>query len=244
MRDEHRRGIPLECLGPLHNKSSSRMTFSQRWTRFNERHGGRFTFVQPPKHASWLNPVEIWFGILEGRILRNGRCASGDGLVERRTASPTLGTRTRPTPSDGPPEANQPAAGPVPCWRMAPRPHADPWHAGRCAIASTSGGSPTCACGSAAQRGPSSPAPTTTRGRMHASSGTSCPCGPSSWPVEAADARSHRSAEPWTSGSRSLPTASRGPSPPSTVEPGGDCRSAVLENGPSPHALPPPPFAA
>ena len=44
----------------------------ERWTRFNERHGGRFHFVYTPKHASWLNQVEIWFSILQRRVLRHG----------------------------------------------------------------------------------------------------------------------------------------------------------------------------
>jgi len=43
-----------------------------RWTKFNERQGGRFHFVYTPKHASWLNQVEIWFSILQRRILRYG----------------------------------------------------------------------------------------------------------------------------------------------------------------------------
>jgi transposase len=44
----------------------------ERWTRFNKRHGGRFHFVYTPKHASWMNQVEIWFSILQRRILRYG----------------------------------------------------------------------------------------------------------------------------------------------------------------------------
>ena len=43
----------------------------RRWTEFNERHGGRFTFVYTPKHASSLNQVECWFSILERRLLRH-----------------------------------------------------------------------------------------------------------------------------------------------------------------------------
>lgn len=43
-----------------------------RWTHFNERHGGRFHFVYTPKHASWMNQVEIWFSILHRRILQYG----------------------------------------------------------------------------------------------------------------------------------------------------------------------------
>lgn len=44
---------------------------SKRWTAFNKRHGGRFTFVHTPKHASWVNQVECWFSILERRVLRH-----------------------------------------------------------------------------------------------------------------------------------------------------------------------------
>jgi transposase len=43
-----------------------------RWTRFNRRHGGRFRFVYTPKHASWMNQVEIWFSILQRRVLKHG----------------------------------------------------------------------------------------------------------------------------------------------------------------------------
>lgn len=44
---------------------------SKRWTEFNSCHGNRFHFVCTPIHASWLNQVEIWFSILERRILAN-----------------------------------------------------------------------------------------------------------------------------------------------------------------------------
>ena len=43
-----------------------------RWSRFNRRHGGRFHFVHTPLHASWVNQIEIWFSILQRRILRHG----------------------------------------------------------------------------------------------------------------------------------------------------------------------------
>lgn len=48
----------------------------KRWTRFNRQHGGRFRFIYTPKHASWMNQVEIWFSILHRRILRYGSFAS------------------------------------------------------------------------------------------------------------------------------------------------------------------------
>jgi len=45
---------------------------SKRWRKFNERHGGRFHFVYTPKHASWMNQVEIWFSILHRRVIKYG----------------------------------------------------------------------------------------------------------------------------------------------------------------------------
>lgn len=44
---------------------------AKRWRRFNERHGNRFHFVYTPKHASWMNQVEIWFSILQRRVLQH-----------------------------------------------------------------------------------------------------------------------------------------------------------------------------
>lgn len=43
----------------------------KRWSSFNERHDGRFTFVHTPTHASWLNQVKCWFSILDRRVLRH-----------------------------------------------------------------------------------------------------------------------------------------------------------------------------
>lgn len=43
-----------------------------RWRQFNKRHGGRFHFVYTPLHASWVNQIEIWFSILQRRILQHG----------------------------------------------------------------------------------------------------------------------------------------------------------------------------
>lgn len=44
----------------------------ETWKRFSERHGNRFHFVHTPLHASWVNQIEIWFGILHRRILKYG----------------------------------------------------------------------------------------------------------------------------------------------------------------------------
>ena len=54
----------------------------QRWTRFNERNGGRFHFVRTPIHASWLNQVACWFSILQRRVIRYGDFA--DDLAANR----------------------------------------------------------------------------------------------------------------------------------------------------------------
>ncbi len=43
-----------------------------RWTNFNQRHGGRFHFHYTPIHASWVNQVELWFGVFHRRVLRHG----------------------------------------------------------------------------------------------------------------------------------------------------------------------------
>lgn len=48
----------------------------KRWIRFNERHGGRFHFVYTPLHASWVNQVEIWFSILQRRVIKYGNFLS------------------------------------------------------------------------------------------------------------------------------------------------------------------------
>ena len=44
----------------------------RRWSRFNARQGGRFEFVYTPLHASWVNQVELWFSVLQRRVIRNG----------------------------------------------------------------------------------------------------------------------------------------------------------------------------
>jgi len=53
----------------------------ERWNEFTARHGGRFRFIYTPLHASWLNQIEIWFSILQRRLLRRGSFASLDELL-------------------------------------------------------------------------------------------------------------------------------------------------------------------
>jgi transposase len=54
-----------------------------RWTRFNRRHRQRFQFVYTPKHASWMNQVEIWFSILQRRVIQYGDFASSEAQARR-----------------------------------------------------------------------------------------------------------------------------------------------------------------
>jgi transposase len=55
----------------------------ERWEEFNARHGRRFHFVYTPIHASWLNQIEIWFGILHKRVLKYGSFASVQQLIDK-----------------------------------------------------------------------------------------------------------------------------------------------------------------
>lgn len=52
----------------------------ERWTAFNARHGGRFHFHYTPIHGSWMNQVEMFFGILQRRVLKNAVHNSLDEL--------------------------------------------------------------------------------------------------------------------------------------------------------------------
>lgn len=45
----------------------------------------RIRFVYTPKHCSWLNQVEIWFGILSRKLLNRGDFCSLDDLQEKMT---------------------------------------------------------------------------------------------------------------------------------------------------------------
>jgi transposase len=52
---------------------------NKRWTALNDKHRKRLHFVHTPIHASWLNQVEIFFSILERRILKH---ADFDGVPQ------------------------------------------------------------------------------------------------------------------------------------------------------------------
>jgi transposase len=50
-------------------------------TQWNKQHKNRFVFYYTPTHGSWLNQVELWFGIVSRRILRYGNFRSPDELI-------------------------------------------------------------------------------------------------------------------------------------------------------------------
>ncbi|RAU90597.1 IS630 family transposase, partial [Paenibacillus sp. YN15] len=56
---------------------------SERWKRFNARHGNKFEFHYTPIHASWVNQIEIFFSILGKRVLRHGSFVSKADLKRK-----------------------------------------------------------------------------------------------------------------------------------------------------------------
>jgi hypothetical protein len=58
----------------------------------------RIRFVYTPKHCSWLNQVEIWFGILTRRLLKRGCFASTEELKQRILAFITFFNQTLAKP--------------------------------------------------------------------------------------------------------------------------------------------------
>ncbi len=68
----------------------------------------RITFHFTPKHASWLNQIEIWFSILVRKLLRRESFASKAELKQRiehfNASSTSMHTSTKPwpSPSNGP----------------------------------------------------------------------------------------------------------------------------------------------
>lgn len=52
---------------------------------FLEHQNHRIRFVYTPRHASWLNQVEIWFSILSRRALKRASFASLEALQKRLT---------------------------------------------------------------------------------------------------------------------------------------------------------------
>jgi transposase len=56
------------------------------WDEFNTRHDGRFIFHFTPLHASWVNQIELLFGIYARRVLRHASHTSTAHLRQRTEA--------------------------------------------------------------------------------------------------------------------------------------------------------------
>lgn len=46
----------------------------------------RWRFVFTSTHTSWLNPIELWFGILPRKVIRRGQFVSTDDLAAKLAA--------------------------------------------------------------------------------------------------------------------------------------------------------------
>jgi transposase len=66
----------------LDNGSSHRSRKTREWLARQKRLHLHYT----PTHASWLNQIEIWFGILSRRIIRRGIFRSKQELIEKITS--------------------------------------------------------------------------------------------------------------------------------------------------------------
>ncbi len=69
-----------------------------RWSAFNARHGHRFVFHYTPKHASWVNQVELFFSILQRQCLREGSFRSPEELRQAVRAFVAAWNRDRAHP--------------------------------------------------------------------------------------------------------------------------------------------------
>ena len=58
----------------------TRPLFDQHPRRLLGQPEHRVTFYFTPRHASWLNQIEIWFSILMRKLLRRGNFASKNAL--------------------------------------------------------------------------------------------------------------------------------------------------------------------
>jgi putative transposase len=55
-------------------------------------------FHYTPKHASWMNQIEVWFGILSKKVIKRGHFSSKEGLKAKLLAFIDFFNRTMAKP--------------------------------------------------------------------------------------------------------------------------------------------------
>ena len=50
---------------------------------FLENEGHRISFVYTPKHCSWMNQIENWFGTLQRKVIKHGEFNSVESLEKQ-----------------------------------------------------------------------------------------------------------------------------------------------------------------
>ena len=74
-------GIPAESLGAKGKSGVLKSVATRKSFLTDASHRVRFVYV--PKHTSWLNQIEIWFGVLSRRVIRRGAFRSTADLRDQ-----------------------------------------------------------------------------------------------------------------------------------------------------------------